>query len=115
MSSNSVKLDNAKKFHRPLCYLYPADVFKNAPKTVVELDDVCKVCAQWPDHTESSTKSGREPSRREAGDGVHRRDVTFQSRLTVREPVSHFVCRQTKTQNLCLWTCLKQNVKHRPA
>ena len=29
------------------------------------------------DHKDSSTKSGRDPSRREAGDGVHRRDGSF--------------------------------------
>ena len=45
------------------------------------------------DHKDSSTKSGRDPSSREAGEGVHRRDRTFQSRLTVRVPVLHRVCR----------------------
>ena len=39
------------------------------------------------DHKDSSTKSGRDPSRREAGEGVHRRDETFHSRVTVRVPV----------------------------
>ena len=45
------------------------------------------------DHKDSSTKSDRDPSRREAGEGVHRRDGTFQSRVTVRVPVLHGVCR----------------------
>ena len=45
------------------------------------------------DPKNSSTKSGRDPSRREAGEGVHRRDGTFQSRVTVRIPVLHCVCR----------------------
>ena len=45
------------------------------------------------DHKDSSTKSSRDPSRREAGEGVHRRDGTFQSRATVRLPVLHCVCR----------------------
>ena len=35
------------------------------------------------DHKDSSTKSGRDPSRREAGEGVHRHDETFQSSVTV--------------------------------
>ena len=45
MSSNSVKLDSAKKWHRRSGHLNQADVIKNAPETVVELDDVCNVCA----------------------------------------------------------------------
>ena len=76
MSSKSVKLDSARKWHRRLCHLNQADVVKNAPETVGELDDVCNVCIGQ-DYKDSSTKSGRDPSRREAGEGVHRRDVTF--------------------------------------
>ena len=38
------------------------------------------------DHKDSSTKSDRDPSRREAGEGVHRRDGNFQSIVTVRVP-----------------------------
>ena len=45
MSSNSVKLDNARKWHRRLGHLNQADVVRNAPETVGELDDVCNVCA----------------------------------------------------------------------
>ena len=45
MSSNSVKLDSARKWHRRLGQLNPADVVRKAPETVGELDDVCNVCA----------------------------------------------------------------------
>ena len=45
MSFNSVKLDSARKWHRRLGHLNQADVVRNAPETVVELDDVCNVCA----------------------------------------------------------------------
>ena len=45
MSSNSVKLDSARKWHRRLGHLNQADVVRNAPETVGELDDVCNVCA----------------------------------------------------------------------
>ena len=45
MSSNSVKLDSARKRHRRLGHLNQEDVSRNAPETVGELDDVCKVCA----------------------------------------------------------------------
>ena len=44
MSSNSVKLDSARKWHRRLGHLNQADVVRNAPETVGELDDVCNVC-----------------------------------------------------------------------
>ena len=45
MSSNSVKLDSARKWHRRLGHLNQAYVVRNAPETVGELDDVCNVCA----------------------------------------------------------------------
>ena len=45
MSSNSVKLDSARKWHRQLGHLNQADVVRNAPETVGELDDSCNVCA----------------------------------------------------------------------
>ena len=45
MSSNSMKLDSARKWHRRLGHLNQADVVRNAPETVREFDDVCKVCA----------------------------------------------------------------------
>ena len=45
MSSNSVKLDSARKWHRQLGHLNQADVVRNAPETVRELDDVFIVCA----------------------------------------------------------------------
>ena len=41
MSSNSVNLDSARKWHRRLGHLNQADVVRNAPETVEELDDVC--------------------------------------------------------------------------
>ena len=52
MSSNSVKLDSARKWHRGLGHLNQADVVKNASETVGELDDVCNVCA-WAKITET--------------------------------------------------------------
>ena len=91
MSSNSVKLHSARKCHSRLGCLNQADVFRNAPETVGELDDVCNMRIGQ-DHKDSSTKKGRDPSRKEAGEGVHRRDGTFQSRATVRVPVLHCVC-----------------------
>ena len=45
MSSNSVTLDSARKWHRRLGHLNQAGVVRNAPETVGELDDVCNVCA----------------------------------------------------------------------
>ena len=45
MSSNSVKLDSARKWHRRLPHLNQADVVRNAPETVGELDDEYNVCA----------------------------------------------------------------------
>ena len=45
MSSNSVELDSARKWHRRLGQLKQADVARNAPETVGELDDVCNACA----------------------------------------------------------------------
>ena len=44
MSSNSVKLDNARKWHKRLGHLNQADDVRNAPERVGELDDVCNVC-----------------------------------------------------------------------
>ena len=45
MSSNSVKPYSARKWNRRLGQLNRADVVRNAPETVGELDDVCNVCA----------------------------------------------------------------------
>ena len=45
MTSNSVKLDIAGKWHRRLGHLNLGDLVRNAPETVVELDDVFKVSA----------------------------------------------------------------------
>ena len=44
-SSNSIKLDSARNWHRRLGHLNQADVVRNATETVGELDDVCNVCA----------------------------------------------------------------------
>ena len=43
-SSNSVKLDSARKWHRQLRHLSQADVVRKASETVGKLDDVCNVC-----------------------------------------------------------------------
>ena len=45
MSSNIVKLDSVRKWHRRLGQLNQADVIKNAPETVGELDNACNECA----------------------------------------------------------------------
>ena len=45
MSSNTVKIDSARKWHRRLGHLNQVDVVKNAPETVRELNDVRNVCA----------------------------------------------------------------------
>ena len=45
MSSNSVKIDSARGWHRLLGHLNEKDVVRNAPPTIGELYDVCKVCA----------------------------------------------------------------------
>ena len=45
MSSNSVKLDSARKWHRRLGHLNQADVVQNAPEKMEEMNDVCNVCA----------------------------------------------------------------------
>ena len=50
-----MKLDSARKWHRRLGHLNQADVVRNAPETVAELDDVCNVCA-LAKITDSSTK-----------------------------------------------------------
>ena len=45
MSSNSVKIDSARKVYSLLGHLNQADVVINAPETVQELDEVCNVFA----------------------------------------------------------------------
>ena len=45
MSSNSVKLDSARKWHRRVGHLNQANVVRKAPETEWGLDDVCNVCA----------------------------------------------------------------------
>ena len=45
MSSNSVKFDSARKWHRRLGHLNQADVVRNAAETLGELDDVCNLSA----------------------------------------------------------------------
>ena len=45
MSSNSVKPDSERKWQRRLGHLHQADVIRNAPESVGELDDACNVCA----------------------------------------------------------------------
>ena len=44
MSFNSLKLDSSREWHRRLGHLNQADVVRNAPKTVGEIDDVFNVC-----------------------------------------------------------------------
>ena len=44
-SSNSVNFYSARKWHRQMGHLNQANVVRNAPETVGELNDVCNVCA----------------------------------------------------------------------
>ena len=100
MSSNSVELDSARKWHRRLGHLNQADVIRNAPETVVELDDVCNVCS-LAKITKTPLPRVADPSRREAGEGIHRCSGTFQSNVTVRVPVLHCVCRPVHESCVC--------------
>ena len=45
LSSNSAKLDSARKWHKRLDHMNQADVLRSAPETVGKLCDVCNVCA----------------------------------------------------------------------
>ena len=45
MSSNSVKLDRKRMWHRRLGRLNKADLTRNASETVGQFDDICNVCA----------------------------------------------------------------------
>ena len=45
MSSNSVKLDSTRMWHRRLGRLNKADLIRNTSETVRQFDDVCNVCA----------------------------------------------------------------------
>ena len=94
MSSNSVKTDSTKKWNRRLGHLNQADVVRRTAKTVE-----CVRIGQH--HKDSSIKSGRDPSRREAGESVHRHNGTFQSRVTVWVPVLHCVCRPVHEVCVC--------------
>ena len=115
MSSNSVKLDSARKWHRRLGHLNQADVVKNAPETVGGTRWCMQCVGIGQDHKDSITKSGRDPSRSKAGEGVHRRVWTFQSRFTGFLVSYSALCLKPSTRSLCLWTCLRQRVKHSPA
>ena len=58
------------------------------------------MCAHWP--RSRKTKSSREDlSRRDSSEVVHRCDETFQSRVTVRVPVLHGVCRSVNHISYC--------------
>ena len=48
MSSNSVKFDSARKWHRRLGNLNHADMIRNVLETVGKLEDVCDICEHWP-------------------------------------------------------------------
>ena len=106
--SNSLKLDSAWKWYRRLSHLNQADVVKKASETVGNTT-IFAMCEHWPRSERLQYKELQKPKQREAGEGVHRRDPIFQSRVTVRVPVLHF---ETSIQSLCLWTCLRQRVKH---
>ena len=96
----SVKLDSARKWHRRLCHLNQADVVRNAPETVGELDDLCNVCA-LAKITKTPVPRVAETQAEEKLERVFRRDGTFQSRVTVRVPVLHCVCRPVHEVCVC--------------
>ena len=100
-SSNIVKLDSARNWHRRLGHLNQADVARNAPETVGNSMMYAMSQNIGQDHKDCSTKSGRDPSRKEAGQGVHRGDRTFQSRVTDRVQVLHCVCRPVYEDCVC--------------
>ena len=87
MSFDSVQLDSARKWHRRLVHLKQAHVVRNAACTRdsggMRWYMQCMRIGQ--DHKDSNTKSGKDPSRREAGEGVHRRVGLFRA-----EPLSGF-------------------------
>ena len=67
-----------------------------------ELIRLCMQCVRiGQDHKESYTKSGRNPSRREALAGVHKSGGTFQSRVTAWWLVVHCVCRPVQEVCVC--------------
>ena len=88
-----MNLDIASKWHRQLGQLTQAHVVSNPLETVWELDDICNLCALAKiTKTPVPRVAETQAEGIEAGDGVHRRDGTFQSRITVRVPVLHCVC-----------------------
>ena len=96
-----MKLDCARKWQRRLGHLNQTDGVRTAPKKVGELEDISNVGA-LAKITKTPVQSSRVPSRREAGEGgVYRRDETFPSRVTLRIPVLHYVCK--KAHKICVW------------
>ena len=105
MSSNSVQLDSAKKSHRRLGHLNLADVVRNAPETVAELDDLYKVCA-LAEITKTPVPSAAESQAEEKLERVFR-DVRGPFRVESLSGFQFGICLLTSTRSLCLWTCLR--------
>ena len=106
MSSNSVKFDSAKKWHRRLGHLNQADVVRKAPETVGELNHICNACAlakttKTPVPRVTETQAEEKWGCSKAGEDVHRRDGIFQSKITVRVSVPHCVCRSVHEVSVC--------------
>ena len=92
MSSNSVKIDGARKWHRQLDNLNQADVVRNAPWTAGELDDVCNVCA-LAKITKTLVPRVAETQAEEKLERVFTDVIGPFRAVTVRIPVQHCVCR----------------------
>ena len=94
MSSNSVKLDSAMNWHRRLTCIEWIWSRMHQRQWRNRRHFHCVRTGQ--DHKDSSTKSGRNPSRAQTGEGVHRRAGTIRSKVTIKVPIRHFVCRPVR-------------------
>ena len=110
MSSNSVKRDSGRKWHRRLGHLHQADVVRNASETVGELDDICNVCA-LAKITKTPVPRVAETQAEEKLERVFT-DVMDISEWSHCQGSGSALCLQTSTRSLCLWTCLRQRMKH---
>ena len=99
MSSNSVKLDSAKKWHRRLGHLNQADVVRNAQETVGN-SMIYAMCAHWSrsqtlQYQERQTQSEEKlervftdvmgPFRVESQSGFRRFCIVFRDQYTKRD------------------------------
>ena len=98
---------------RRLGHLNQANVVRNAPGTVGELNDVCNVCALAKIKKNPVTKVAET----QAEEKLERvlTDVMGPFRVDSLSGFGSALCLQISTRSLCLWTCLRQRVKHWPA